>query len=86
MQYRNAKEVLPEELLQMLQKYAEGSLIYIPRTDPVKSDRRRDERIRLKQRNEEIRQKKKNGSSIEELMKEYYLSYDTIKRIVYSKN
>ena len=86
MQYRNAKEVLPEELLRMLQKYAEGSLIYIPRADPVKSDRRRDERIRLKQRNEEIRRKKKNGSSIEELMKEYYLSYDTIKRIVYSKN
>ena len=86
MQYRNAKEVLPEELLQMLQKYAEGSLIYIPRTDPVKSERRKDERLRLKQRNEEIRQKKKDGSSIEELMKEYYLSYDTIKRIVYSKN
>jgi len=37
------------------------------------------------ERNNEIRKKKKNGATIEELMAEYNLSYDTIKSIIYRK-
>ena len=31
MQYENAKDILPESLLNEVQKYAEGKAIYIPK-------------------------------------------------------
>jgi len=37
------------------------------------------------ERNNEIKKKKKNGATIDELMAEYHLSYDTIKSIIYRK-
>jgi Mor family transcriptional regulator len=42
-------------------------------------------REQLSKRNNEIREKKKSGATIEKLMQEYHLSYDTIKSIVYRK-
>lgn len=86
MAYINGKEVLPIELLQEVQKYFKGGVIYIP---DVESGRKQwgtktNTRSLLKERNIEIKAKKKNGSSINELMEEYHLSYDSIKKIVYS--
>uniref|UniRef100_UPI001FDFBD93 CD3324 family protein n=1 Tax=Amphibacillus sediminis TaxID=360185 RepID=UPI001FDFBD93 len=33
MQYKNGKEVLPQSLLNELQQYIQGELIYIPKQD-----------------------------------------------------
>ena len=44
-----------------------------------------ESRNEIAERNKEIKNKKKNGTVIDNLMKEYYLSYDTIKSIVYRK-
>ena len=33
MKYENAKDVLPARLLEEVQKYAEGKVIYVPRTE-----------------------------------------------------
>lgn len=39
----------------------------------------------LRERNKAMKEKFNNGSSMESLMEEYSLSYDSIKRIVYNK-
>ena len=85
MSYANGKEVLPEHILSEVQKYFGGGLIYIPHPENVrcKWGSRTNTKAELQIRNQEIRYKKGIGYSIEELMEEYHLSYDTIKRILY---
>lgn len=86
MEYINAKDVLPETLIYEIQQYIGGSLIYIPQNDNKKSCVSNNEsRSRIIARNNEIKYKKQNGATIDELMREYYLSYDSIKSIVYRK-
>lgn len=87
MEYINAKDVLPETLIFQIQQYIGGSIIYIPKKDNDKkswgaSSNSRNEII---ERNNEIKKKKRNGATIDELMDEYHLSYDTIKSIIYRK-
>ena len=36
MKYENAKDILPAKLLEEVQKYAEGKLIYIPKAEKPK--------------------------------------------------
>ena len=86
MAYINGKEVLPMELLQEVQKYFKGGVIYIPDVDNNRKQwgTRTNTRGLLKERNREIKAKKQSGRSIPELMEEYHLSYDSIKKIVYS--
>ncbi len=85
MSYINGKEVLPETLLSEIQKYYSGGLIYIPliHAKRCKWGTRTTIKGELDKRNKEICHKKNEGSSIQELMEEYHLSYDTIKRILY---
>ena len=84
MKYRNAAEVLPEQLLKELQTYIDGELLYIP-----KSSIKREwgcangSRIFYQERNREIKRLHKEGASIHALMKQYGLAYSTIKRIMY---
>lgn len=85
MSYVNGKEVLPDNILSEVQKYFGGGLIYIPLPDNerCKWGSRTNTKTQLHNRNQEIRQKKDIGLSIQELMEEYHLSYDTIKKILY---
>ena len=84
MNYRNATDIFPPELLTEIQKYASGELIYIPQ-----SKNRKDwgsssgARAFYTERNSAIRMKYKNGMKISELAAEYGLSTDTIRRILY---
>ena len=85
MAYINGKEVLPEELLKEIQKYFKGGIIYIPDTDETRKpwgSNTETKRI-LDKSNFEIRTKKLSCVSIKELMEEYHLSYDSIKKILY---
>lgn len=85
MAYINGKEVLPEELLKEVQKYFKGGIIYIPDIKERKAwGSNTNTRKDLKRRNLEIKMKKSKGSSINDLKDEYHLSYDSIKKIVYS--
>lgn len=85
MAYINGKEVLPVELLQEVQKYFKGGLIYIPNSGNERKQwgSQTQTRSLLRERNLEIKAKRKMGTSIKELMEEYHLSYDSIKRILY---
>ena len=86
MKYRNAKDVFPEKLLRQIQKYVSGETIYIP-AGVEKKDWGETSGYQqyIRERNAAIRDAFQNGKTIEALMEEYSLSYDTIKRIVYSK-
>ena len=87
MQYVNAKDVLPKTLILQIQQYIGGSAIYIPKKDNDKKSwgALTNSRNEVTERNNEIREKKKNGVTIDELASEYHLSYDTIKSIIYRK-
>ena len=86
MKYRNAKDVFPEKLLRQIQKYVSGETIYIP-AGVEKKDWGETSGYQqyIRERNAAIRDAFQSGRTIEALMEEYSLSYDTIKRIVYSK-
>lgn len=86
MKYENAGEVLPEELLKEIQKYAAGKLLYIPKGKEKKGwGETSGYRDRLQRRNVMIRNKYANGMTVSELADEYFLSLDSIKKIIYSK-
>ena len=86
-EYINAKDVLPKTLILQIQQYVGGSMIYIPQRDDDKksSGTSINSRSEIAERNNEIKDKKKNGATIDDLMSEYHLSYDTIKSIIYRK-
>lgn len=86
MSYVNGKEILPDDLLSEIQKYYSGGLIYIPLQEAkrCKWGSKTATKNQLEKRNQEICRKKKDGSTIKELMEEYHLAYDTIKKIVYN--
>jgi len=85
MKYRNASEILPDELLKELQKYAPGEILYVP------SSKNRNKwgadtgaRRFYEQRNEEIRHKYFHLKvSMDALCEEYSLSDETIRKILY---
>ncbi len=86
MSYVNGKEILPDSILSEIHKYYSGGLIYIPLQgkERCKWGARTSTKKHLEKRNQEICDRKKNGLTIEELMEEYHLAYDTIKKIIYS--
>lgn len=84
MKHTNA-DILPEELLFEIQKYIQGELLYIPKLkknykkwgDTTKS------KDLISVRNDEIRSAFNGGYTIDELCRQYCLSSDSIKKIVY---
>ena len=86
MKYENAKDILPEKLLKEVQKYAEGKVIYIPRSEKGKGwGEASGYRDKLNKRNALICSRYSAGESIMELAEEFFLSPETIKKLVYGK-
>lgn len=87
MRYVNAQEILPKELLDEIQKYVQGDLIYIPKPENkrVRWGVLSGERLRLQKRNEHIKLLYQEGKSLQNLAEHYHLSIETIKKIVYRK-
>ena len=85
MKYRNASEILPDELLKELQKYASGEILYVPSDNTRKKwGELSGARNYYSQHNEEIRDKFfRLKAPIMVLCDEYGLSEDTIKSICY---
>ncbi len=84
MGYRNAGEILPVEVIELIQQYVDGENIYIPR----KADNRREwgAKTKIRQelllRNQKICTDYRAGIKIPELAGKYYLSEKSIQRIV----
>ena len=86
MKYENAKDILPASLLQEVQKYAEGKAIYIPKRSGAKGwGEASGCRDRIKKRNALICSRYSGGASVFELAEEFFLSPESIKKIVYGK-
>lgn len=84
MGYIRADEVLPIELIKMIQEYVDGECLYIPRAE---NERRAwGDNTKIKQelmvRNENIYRDYKNGIRIRVLAEKYFLSEKSIQRIV----
>jgi len=85
--YKNASEILPPFLLTLVQRYAAGEQLYIPRPDDrLPWGARSGARADLARRNEAIRERWREGAPIDQLMQEYHLGYDSIRKIVQGKN
>ena len=87
MNYENAADILPEDLLKRVQKFAAGKLIYVPETIGKRSwGETSGYKQYLEERNQEIKEKFISGTTIENLADEYNLSVESIKKIVYTKS
>lgn len=86
MKYENGKDIFPEKLLKQIQKYISGRLVYIPANDNKREwGKTSGYKQYLLERNRDIKIKFAAGTGIEQLSNEYYLSDESIKKIVYSK-
>lgn len=84
MGYIHALEILPEALIKEIQEYVDGQVIYIPK---IKSKRckwgeKTDTKVYYKERNLEIYNSYKNGTTIIELSEKYFLTPKSIQRII----
>lgn len=86
MKYENGKDIFPDDLLCRIQKYISGTFVYIPSSGKKRAwGETSGYKQYLAERNHDIKSKFHAGDSIETLTDEYHLSFDTIKKIVYSK-
>ncbi|KOF55761.1 MULTISPECIES: CD3324 family protein [Clostridium] len=87
MKYVKADAVLPDTLVRKIQKYVQGEYIYIPAE--LKKRKKWGEnsgnRQYIKNRNETIKRRYKNGDKITKLVEEFFLSVHSIKKIIYDK-
>lgn len=87
MKYINANEILPDALVEELQKYVQAGYIYIP----AKSDQHKSwgelsgYRRELERRNKAIVAEYHRGVPMGELADRYYLSVYAIRKIIYQK-
>ncbi|MDF2543392.1 MAG: hypothetical protein K0S47_3110 [Herbinix sp.] len=87
MNYQRADTIFPEELLSEIQKYIQDGLIYVPKSKNLhkKWGDNTGSRQAIQNRNKEISYKFHDKVCIEQLATEYFLSVETIKKIVYKK-
>ena len=84
MSYSKAENILPQEIIELIQKYVDGEYIYIPRKNSNRKawGENTNTRSEIKKRNCAIYKKHINGIDIEALVNEYYLSEKSIQRII----
>ncbi|WP_274532345.1 CD3324 family protein [Clostridium botulinum] len=80
----NSADVLPEELLELIQNYIDGEYIYIPRKECNRKTwgENTESKRKISIRNSEIYKKCKESISVKVLSEMYYLSPKSIKRII----
>lgn len=84
MSYIRAEDILPEEVLMLVQQYVDGQMLYIPRKEgyhkswgagtQTKSD--------LRNRNRQMYDEYLSGATAEELADRYFLTVKSIRRII----
>lgn len=80
--YKNANNILPENLVSEIQQYVQGQYIYIPIKDKVINTSLTEYGRELKKRNEHIFTKSLEGVSNQKLADLYHLSASSIRRII----
>ena len=87
MRYIKAEDILPQEVVELIQEYVDGETIYIPRKaeNRLTWGCRTSYKAELRQRNEHIRQAHASGETISVLSKRYHLSEKSIRRILQNR-
>lgn len=85
MSYINAEEVLPKDLIEEIQKYIDGQLMYIPRKNKnaLSWGEKNGTKEKLAERNQMIVNRFYSGETITELGQAYYLSEKRIQGIIH---
>ncbi len=88
MGYIRAEEILPVEVIELIQQYVDGENIYIPRKPANRQAWGAGTQIKqeLLTRNRQIYMDYLSGSKIPELACKYYLSEKSIQRILRKMN
>ncbi len=82
MSYIKAEEILPKELIEVIQQYVCGKSIYIPCTEKQTWGSYTHSRQYYRKRNHDICNAHKAGIPVTELSKRYSLSEKTIYRVL----
>ena len=84
MGYRKAEEILPIEIIELIQQYVDGENIYIPRKSSYRQAWGTGTQIKQKllKRDKQIYDEYLAGSNTAELARRYYLSEKSIQRIL----
>lgn len=84
MSYIKADDVLPQNIIKIIQQYIDGENIYIPKKEGsrISWGEKTGARTELIHRNSLIYQDYLNGTTVSELAERYYLSDKTIQRII----
>ena len=87
MRYQNARDILPEALIEELQKYAEGIYMYIPKKEAskMKWGEKNSAKEPTRRRNAAIYREYREGASRKELACRYCLSEKSSQRILTEK-
>jgi len=84
MGYKKAEDILPNEIIELIQQYIDGESIYIPRKKDNRQEWGKATKIRqeLTHRNTDIWEDYNNGYRVMELSTKYFLSVKSIQRIL----
>ncbi len=84
MSYKRAEQILPAEMIELIQHYADGVCLYIPKKENTRRawGERTGIREELKERNESICLEYRKGAAVRELAGRYFLSEKSIQRIL----
>ena len=87
MGYIRAEEILPVEVVELIQQYVDGTNIYIPRKQENRQEwgTKTTYKYELQIRNDLIYKEHLSGATIPALAKSYYLSEKSIQRIIRQK-
>ena len=86
MEYKNASDLLPPSLLSDLQKYCEGCIVYIPKKgEKLDWGTGSGAKSRYEARNRQISADHFSGLSVKELSEQYFLTEDSIRKILRKK-
>ena len=84
MGYRKAEQILPNEIIELIQNYVDGECIYIPRKENARRNWGENTNIRkeLKERNLSIYLDYQGGMKETQIAEKYFLSVKSIQRII----
>jgi Mor family transcriptional regulator len=87
MSYKNSIDLLPKELIEQIQEYVDGKVIYIPKKQENKKHwgENTDTKRLLAIRNWQIYTDFENGITIPQLAKKYFLAEKSIQKILKEK-
>lgn len=86
MSYVKAEDILPRELIETIQQYVSGKIIYIPCKEKKDWGSQTQTKQYYNARNLEICTKYTNGISVKVLASEYSLSEKSIHRVLKTTN